>query len=60
MDEDDLIWVEEINGNEEEKPLIYIYNDPRGGISFKSILDPLGTARVLIGLAHHIMENHVG
>ena len=59
--DDDIIWVEEITEQRKEgQSLVHIYKDPAGGISFQSAVDPASTARILTGLAHHILENHIG
>lgn len=58
MTEDDILWVEEINND--QQPLIAIYKDKSGAISFASRLSPARTARTFAGLLNYILENELG
>jgi hypothetical protein len=59
-DPDDVIWVEEIDHDDQRETAVVIYKESGGTYSFSSSLSPLGTAKLFMGLANHIMENHVG
>jgi hypothetical protein len=60
INEDDIIWAEVIEDTSLRQPLVGVYKDPDGMISFQSSLSPYATAKLFAGLAHHILENNLG
>lgn len=59
-DEDEVIWVEEIDHTKDSVPIMAIYRDADGAISFSSTMSAINTARLLTGLSNHILETHIG
>lgn len=55
--EDDTIWIET---KDERKPIIGIFEDDDGIVSFSSRLSPRKTAKIFAGLLNYIMENELG
>lgn len=58
MVNEDVLWVEDLDL--ERKPLIGIYEDKEGAVSFSSRLSPAKTAKVFAGLLNYILENELG
>lgn len=57
MPNDDIIRIVP-KGHKE--PIIGIFEEDNGTISFSSSLSPQKTAKIFAGLLNHIMENEIG
>ena len=56
--DDDLITIENIQ--EDKVPIIRVFQEPDGSISFSSRVSPQNTAKIFAGLLNHIMEREIG
>ena len=58
MEQEDGLWVE--NLDDDRRPLIGVYEDNSGIVSFSSRLSPKKTAKIFAGLLNYILENELG